>query len=216
MYTSPNVQIPAGRCSVAGDLRIPAEARAIVVLVHGSGVTRHDHGNSAVAMRLEHARFSTLRVDLLQEHETHDRHNVFDVGMQADRLLAVMRWLRNGRRLRSLPLGLYGTGIGSGVALTAADKAPQAVSALVLRGGRPDSALYDVSQVRAPMLFIDDEPDAGWVDMAYRKARAEKQLVQVRSASHIYSEPKAIEAVAEHAERWFSRYLERTPRQVEA
>lgn len=204
-----NVHIPAGRFTVEGDLHTTRHAAGIVVLVHGSGVTRRDRGNESVARRLERAGFATLLVDLLEEYETHDRHNVFDVGMQAERLLDVMHWLQGERRTRGLPLGLFGTGIGAGVVLRAAAKAPTAVRAIVCRGGRPDTALACVSDVRAPTLFMDDDPEGvpDWCETAYHAMRAPASIVRVASPSHLYREPDAINAVAQHAERWFSRHL---------
>ncbi|HET7362972.1 MAG TPA: alpha/beta hydrolase [Burkholderiales bacterium] len=206
-----NVHIPSGRFTVEGDLHTTRNAAGIVVLVHGSGVTRRDAGNESVARRLEQAHLATLLLDLLEEYETHDRHNVFDVGMQAERLLDVIRWLGAEKRTRSLPLGLFGSGIGAGVVLRAAAMAQPSVRAIVCRGGRPDSALPSVCDVRAPTLFIDDDPEAvpDWCDCAYRAMRAPASIVRVASPSHLYREPDALSAVAQHAERWFSRHLAR-------
>jgi dipeptidyl aminopeptidase/acylaminoacyl peptidase len=49
------------------------------------------------------------------------------------------------------------------------------------------------------------QPD--WVEAAYRAATAEKELVHVPSEGHRYREHDALEALAQHAERWFARYL---------
>ena len=196
-----NVHIPAGGFTVEGDLHSARAARGVVVFVHGSGVTRHDPGNEAVARRLLDAHFTTLLVDLLEEHETHDRHNVFDVGMQAERLLGLMRWLDAEPGTRSLPLGLFGSGIGAGVVLRAAAMAQPLVRAIVCRGGRPDTALPYVCDVRAPTLFIDDDPEAlpDWCETAYLAMRVPASIVRVASPSHLYREPDALSAVAQHA-----------------
>ena len=210
MRSSRNVHVPAGSCIVEGDLHAPQGADGLVVLVHGSGATRRDRANDVVAQRLEQARFATLLVDLLEGCETHDRHNVFDISLQAERLLGVLRWARAAPEARDLPIGLFGSDIGAGIVLVAAAKA-ESVRAIVCRGGRPDTALYHVAHVNAPTLFIDDDPLAGWVDSAYRAARGDKELVRVHSVSHVYAEAAAIEAVARHAERWFLRHLARSP-----
>jgi putative phosphoribosyl transferase len=202
-----HVHIPAGSFTIEGDLHTTRDSTGLVVFVHGSGITRAHPSNDAVARHLEEAGFATLLLDLLQDYETQHCGNVFDVAMQADRLLAVRGWLNAEARMHSLPVGLFGSGIGAGVVLTAAAKAPQGVSAVVCRGGRPDTGLYYVPQVSAPTLFIDDDRDAGWVEMAYRQSRADKHLVHVCSASHAYKEAAAIAAVADHAQHWFNRYL---------
>jgi putative phosphoribosyl transferase len=200
----------AGGLPLHGELHLPRNAPAIVVFVHGSGTTRHDPQNEFVAHRLQRHGLGTLLVDLLEDYETQERHNVFDVGMQAQRLVEVVRWLRAVEpHCEKLPVGYFGTGVGTGAALIAAARAPELVSAVVSRGGRPDTAVDWLPRVRAPTLFIDDEagvvPD--WVDAAFCACTAEKELVRVESPSHSYTEPEAIEAVAQHAERWFARHL---------
>lgn len=203
------VAIRAGGRLLAGDLHLPKSARAVTVFVHGSGTTRRDAQNEFVARRLERAGIGTLLVDLLEDYEARERHNVFDVDMQAQRLVEVVRWLHAEPRCAALPAGYFGAGVGTGVALIAAARSPELVSAIVSRGGRPDTAGEWLHRVKAPVLFIADErgvsPD--WVNAAYRACTAEKELVFVPSPSHLYKEPEAIDAVAEHAERWFALHL---------
>ena len=200
----------AGGLRLHGELHLPRKAAAAAVFVHGSGTTRHDAQNEFVAHRLQRAGFGTLLVDLLEDYETRDRHNVFDVDLQAQRLVEVVRWLRAAEpHCEALPIGYFGAGVGAGVALVAAARAPELVQAVVSRGGRPDTAAEWLARVRAPTLFIADEagvaPD--WVAAACDACSAERERVFVESPSHLYKEPEAIEAVARHAERWFTRHL---------
>src|SRR6187397_2684892 len=134
------LKIPVGERLLCAELRTAEHPAGIVVLVHGSGVTRHDALNRLVAARLVHAGFGALLVDLLQDCEAQERHNVFDVESQAQRLAAVKDWLRSQPATRALPIGYFGTGVGAGVAAMAAAQSPHGVAALVARGGRPDSA----------------------------------------------------------------------------
>jgi putative phosphoribosyl transferase len=204
------ISFPAGGLRLRGELYLPVEAPATVVFVHGSGTTRHDAQNELVARRLQHGGFGTLLVDLLTDDEALDRHNVFDVEMQALRLVDVVRWMRAAEpNCEALPIGYFGAGVGAGVALLAAARAPELVRAVVSRGGRPDTASDWLSRVRAPTLFITDEtrPGPNWVAIAFENCAAEKQIVFVESRSHLYKERAAAEAVAGHAERWFARHL---------
>src|SRR5690349_8332389 len=77
-----SVHVSAGGFTVEGDFHTTRNALGVVVVVHGSGVTRRERRNDTVARRLENVGFATLLVDLLEEAETRDRHNVFDVEMQ--------------------------------------------------------------------------------------------------------------------------------------
>lgn len=200
----------AGGVHLRGVLHLPRKASAVVVFVHGSGTTRHDPQNELVAHRLQRHGLGTLLVDLLDDYEVRERHNVFDVDMQAQRLIDVVRWLRAVEpHCESVPVGYFGGGVGAGVVLIAAARAPELVSAVVARGGRPDTAGDWLGRVKAPTLFIADETGAApdWVEAAFGGCAAEKERVFVDSPSHLYKEPEAIEAVAQHAGRWFARHL---------
>lgn len=181
----------------------------VVVLVHGSGADRHDARNRLVAASLVRAGFGTLLVDLLDERETQERHDAFDVELQAERLTAVKDWLRSQPATRALGIGYFATGVGTGVALMAAAKAAQGVRAVVCRGGRPDTALYRLPRLEAPTLFIAAAhgSDRQWVRAAHRAAGGCRELIRIPGAGDSFREPGAIEAVAEHACRWFARHL---------
>ena len=178
-----DLRIPAAGRQLCGELRMAERPAGIVVLVHGSGVTRQDPLNRFVAACVVRAGFAALLMDLLEECEAHDRHHIFDLETQA--------------------------GVGAGVALLAAAKAPQGVGALVARGGRPDTAFHCLYRIDAPTLFIASESgaDRDWVQAAYGATGAWKELVQIPSAGDSFREPHAIEAVAQHACRWFSWHL---------
>ena len=203
------LQIPVAEGQLCAELRLAERPAGMVVLVHGSGVTRHDALNRLVAARLVHAGFGALLVDLLHDCETQERHNVFDVETQAQRLTAVKEWLRSQPATHALAIGYFGTGVGAGVAAMAAAHSPQGVAALVVRGGRPDTALHLLGRVEAPTLFIasGSGTDQRWVEAAYRAAGGAKELVFIPSAGDDFREAGAIEAVAQRACHWFATHL---------
>ena len=180
----------------------------VIVLLHGSGVDRHDSCNRFVAARLVERGFATVLVDLLDECQARERHNVFDVEMQAARLLAVREWLGSQPATRRLRVGYFATGVGAGVALIAAAKAPRGVGAVVCRGGRPDAALHWLGRLHAATLFIAAAhgTDGDWLRAAHR-AVAGSELIRIPGAGDSFREAGAVEAVAEHACRWFGRHL---------
>jgi putative phosphoribosyl transferase len=200
--------IPLADGQLASDVDFPSGrqcAQGMVVFVHGSGVDRHDARNRAVAQVLSDAGFATVLIDLLRPRESRERHNVFDVEGRARRLAAALEWLQEHFPLAT---GLFGTGVGAGVALLAAARHPARVSAIVLRGGRPDTASFSLAAVEAPTLFIADGPDREpWSRQAMARMAGTKDLVIVPSPSQLFEEPGAIGAVADHARRWFSRYV---------
>lgn len=201
-----SVEIPTGERTLAAELEIPAQARGLVVLVHGSGVDRHDRRERLVAQTLCEAGFVALQPELLATAQALESQDAFAVDMQGARLLDALRWAGEAPWAKDLPLGVLGGGIGSAVALLAAARLPQRVNAVVCRGGRPDMALFWAPSVRAPTLFLVDED--GWpYREVYERLPVSKQLIVVPTASRRFEEPTAIERVAEEARRWFSRYL---------
>jgi putative phosphoribosyl transferase len=191
-------------------MHIPAGTTGVVAFAHGSGSSRLSPRNRFVARELQNAGLATLLMDLLEEDEAQDRDKVFDIELLASRLLSALHWLGNNPATRSLRVGYFGASTGAAAALVAAAREPAKISALVSRGGRPDMALPWLSKVKAPTLLIVGEHDApvlDWNEDAYRRLTTEKELVIVPGATHLFEEPGALEAVAQHACRWFVRYL---------
>ena len=121
------------------------------------------------------------------------------------------RWCRARTELRELPIGYFGASTGSAVALQAAARMPGEVDAIVSRGGRPDLAGEPaLAAVRAPTLLVvggEDTVVIGLNRSAMQHLRCEHRLEIVPGASHLFPEPGALEAVIDHAARWFERYL---------
>ncbi|MGE5502022.1 MAG: dienelactone hydrolase family protein, partial [Ignavibacteriales bacterium] len=90
--------------------------------------------------------------------------------------------------------------------------APERVSAVVSRGGRPDLASPRLGKVRAPTLLIvggDDEPVLGWNREALAELGGEGRLEVIPGATHLFEEPGALERVTALARAWFLQTLAR-------
>jgi fermentation-respiration switch protein FrsA (DUF1100 family) len=195
---------------LAGALHVPRSAYALVAFVHGSGSSRLSPRNKFVADALNSRGIATLLFDLLAPAEEADRSNVFDIPLLADRLIDAVNWVEGQSSLARLPLGLFGASTGAAAALVVAAKLPHRVGAVVSRGGRPDLAGGALDRVRAPTLLIVGGDDFGVIELneeALARLRAPKALEIVPGASHLFPEPGALEAVIDHAARWFERYL---------
>lgn len=205
-----NVQIAKGKLALEGVLGIPTDTRGVVVFAHGSGSGRLSPRNNFVARHLQRDRLATLLLDLLTEEEAEDRRKVFDIDLLADRLLLAKGWLETQPQTRSLGIAYFGASTGAGAALQAAAREPSNLKAVVSRGGRPDLAESYLPSVTAPTLLIvggHDEPVIGMNQAAYDLLACEKKLIIVPGATHLFEEPGTLEQVAEHAGRWFQRYL---------
>jgi pimeloyl-ACP methyl ester carboxylesterase len=209
------VEVRAGPVRLEANWNVPLGARGVVVFAHGSGSSRHSSRNRLVAGALQRESLATLLLDLLTvEEEEEDRssgHLRFDIGLLAGRLVGATEWLRGRPEAAGLPVGYFGASTGAAAALVAAARLPDEVAAVVSRGGRPDLAGDGLARVRAPTLLIvggDDVPVIGLNRKALaRLAAAEKELVIVPGATHLFEEPGTLEEVARLAADWFGRHL---------
>lgn len=212
------VEIPAAGVSLCGDLTLPASAPGLVLFAHGSGSSRLSPRNRAVAAHLVEAGFGTLLLDLLSaDEERREQAGAvlrFDVELLGRRLVAVLDWLAVRPSTAGLPVGLFGASTGAAAALIAAVERPDAVRAVVSRGGRPDLAGAVLGAVRAPTLLIVGGDDLEVLELNRRALAALKapaELSIVPGATHLFEEPGTLERVAELAAWWFKEHLTGSP-----
>jgi putative phosphoribosyl transferase len=208
------VRVSAGPVELEGNLGVPDGAEGIVLFAHGSGSGRHSPRNRYVARALREANLATLLIDLLtpdeEEVDLRTGHLRFDIGLLAERLAGATDWLVQNPDTQHLRIGYFGASTGAGAALVAAAERPEAVGAVVSRGGRPDLAGDALPLVEAPTLLIvggNDVPVIGMNEEALQRLRAEKRLEIIPGATHLFEEPGALEEVARLAAGWFARYL---------
>jgi putative phosphoribosyl transferase len=200
---------------LAGTLRIPRDAKAVVVFAHGSGSSRFSPRNIMVAEALAKAGLATLLFDLLTPEEAADRRNVFDVHLLAQRLIAAVKWIDSDPALGGLNLGLFGASTGAAAALLAAAELGERVGAVVSRGGRPDLAGDALDQVHVPTLLVVGGADREVIalnEQAFAHLKGPKSLAIVPRATHLFAEKGALEAVIDHATRWFATQFDTRPR----
>jgi len=208
-----NIPLPDGRALV-GDVGMADAAVGTVVFAHGGGSSRTSPRNRNVAGSLREHRLHTVLFDLLtpeeQEIDETTRHLRFDVELLAGRLIATTGWLRQQTSTEALPIGYFGASTGAAAALIAAAQRPDGIGAVVSRGGRADLAGTHLAHVRAPTLLIVGSNDSVVVDLnrqALAELRVEATLEIVPGATHLFSEPGAIETVADLAGNWFESHL---------
>jgi len=210
------VQMLSMGVRLEGILSIPQDAKGIVLFVHGSGSSRQSPRNQYVAQTLQEAGLATLLFDLLTPEEEQvdlrTRHMRFDVNMLAHRTAGAIEWLDLEPSVREFNIGLFGSSTGAAAALMAAAELPEKVEAIVSRGGRPDLAEEFLSRVQAPTLLIVGSLDELVIELNEKalkqvQAGAEKKLVIVPGASHLFEEPGALEQAARIANDWFQKHL---------
>ena len=205
------VSIAVDGVVVEGTLALPVSPSGMVLFAHGSGSSRLSPRNNAVAAELRKAGLGTLLMDLLSESEDPDTRRRFDIAMLARRLGAATDWLADYPATRSVPIGLFGASTGAAAALALAAQRPEAVAAVVSRGGRPELAGRDIlAAVRAPTLLIVGSLDTEVVHLntdAHAHMTCEKRIDIVEGATHLFEEPGRLDVVAQLAAQWFTRWL---------
>lgn len=201
------VTLPLGLSAI---LRIPESAKALIVLVHASGTSCANPRHRAVAQSFYHSGFATLLLDLVNGSESDDDQLRGNVAALAERLCGVVDWIGSEPQLRDLPLGFFAGNSGAATAFAAASKLGGRISAIVSRGGRPDLAGDSLETVNVPALLIvggQDTPVIASNEQALARLKGRKEMEIIAGASHFFTEPGALTAVAKHATQWFDLRL---------
>jgi len=211
------IEVPVGTTNLDGNLVVPEHARGVVLFAHGSGSSRHSPRNRFVATFLQNEGLATLLIDLLTPSEdavdVMTAHHRFDIELLANRLIAAVDWLGQNPLTKYLAIGCFGASTGAAAALVAAAERPHGGVAVVSRGGRPDLAGPLLPRVKAPTLLVVGSNDLACIplnrDAHAKLGSAEKQVVLVAGATHLFEEQGTLDEVARLAAEWFARYLRR-------
>jgi putative phosphoribosyl transferase len=208
------MKISVGNVEVEGTLTLPPGAKGVVLFAHGSGSSRFSPRNQYVAKEFNKAKIATLLFDLLtQEEEETDVVTAeyrFNIALLAERLIGATEGLRNDPSTKPLAFGYFGASTGAAAALIAAAKLPKKIAAVVSRGGRPDLAGEYLPSVAAPTLLLVGGLDTDVIELnheAMDQMSAEKKLVIIPGATHLFEEPGKLEEVAKFSIDWFMRYF---------
>lgn len=204
-----------GPGELEADLVVPDGAKGLVVLVQGSGSTRQSPRNRFVAAVLQNAGLATVVLDLLTSDEVAEdavsARLRFHLRLLTGPVLAVTRSILALPRTRGLRICYLGADTGAAAALAAAAAMPEAIAAVVARGGRIDLVEpQTLRRVRAPVLLIVGGKDerALQINRGVFTYLAAAELNVIPGAAHPFEEPGALGAVAQLAARWFERHLD--------
>jgi putative phosphoribosyl transferase len=204
------VNIPVNSISLEGILTIPANAKGIVIFVHGSGSSRLSPRNNFVAEVLQKASLATLLFDLLTEEEDLTYENRFNIELLTERIITVTNWIKKQPNTKNLTIGYFGASTGAAAAIKAAAKLGSMIKTIVSRGGRPDLAGKALGQIQTSILLIVGSNDFEVIQLnqqASQLIKAKKELTLVSGATHLFEEPGTLEQAANLASNWFKQEL---------
>ncbi|MEX0775749.1 MAG: alpha/beta family hydrolase [Phycisphaeraceae bacterium] len=209
-----DVTVSAAGVALPGFLALPDGAGGLVIFAHGSGSSRFSRRNQFVADVLNQDGLATLLFDLLtaEEHAVDEqtRAHRFDIGMLARRLTGVVDWAQKQPVMAQQRIGLFGSSTGAAAALISAAQRPEAVTAVVSRGGRPDLAEEALSRVQAHTLLIVGSLDEQVIELnrqAAAQMNSPPRIEIVPGATHLFEEPGTLEQVAQLARDWCKWHL---------
>jgi putative phosphoribosyl transferase len=207
---APPALVLAGPCQLPAAWLVPPQAVGCVVFAHAADSPGEHARNLHLAQVLHSHGLATLLLQLLQEPETDERKSTDDTGLLAERLQDVLQWVHAQAEWAALPLGVMASDKGAAAALIVAAQLPRLVSAIVTRGGRPDTAINHLTGLLAPTLMLVGAKDPYVLRLNRAAALAMPCTVEVRTvvrATHHFEEPGTLDLVASAAAEWFKTWF---------
>lgn len=206
-----SLKIHLDKINLPGDLLVPENPIGLVIFSHGSGSSRFSPRNKYVAECLQERRLATFLFDLLTQEEDQVSSQRFNIQLLSQRLVKVTQYLMEVPILGMLPIGYFGASTGAASALFAASVLSDTIKAVVSRGGRPDLAMSQLPEVKAPTLLIVGELDFQVITLnqqAMEKMPGTKSLKIIKGATHLFEEEGTLGQVAKYSGDWFIHYLQ--------
>jgi putative phosphoribosyl transferase len=205
-------RVAIGAQRLSGELAVPAASAGLVMFAEGGAGSYAAGLSRQLAQVLHRHHLSTLLFDLWTDQESDDRRLMSDVPLLSGRVEQALEWTLQQPLMAGLRIGVFGACAGAAAALVAAAARPGHVAAVVSRSGRPDFAAYCLARVTAPTLLIVGARDRRALQ-ASREALpllgGPRRLEVVPDAGPSFSEPGALDGMAELAADWFERHLAR-------
>ena len=174
-----DVSITFSGTTLPGRVRVPSDARALVMMVGTSAGARLDPRNNATADVLHRAGLATALVDLVLPGESPTAPKGPGELFFVNRLIAVTDRIRTGSGLEEMPVGYLGTGIGAAAALWTASLLRSEIGSVVAIDWLPAGAEPYLAFIEAPTLLIVAERDHQLLDLnarALARLRHESRL----------------------------------------
>ncbi len=204
------VSIPVHDAVLEGELSIPENAKALVVVLDEE---RHKAGCRDIAHVLNTHDFATLVVTLVTraERENGTAHAVSrDIPRLSQRLQDVTAWARNAPETRRFMIGYMAFSEDAAPALIDVARHQDIVGAVVACAGRTDLAERFLPFVRRPLLLVacGHDPDNLAVNReALEKINSTCELHVLPDADSVFATVRALNETAQKAASWFDAYL---------
>lgn len=149
-----NLRIPVDKDYMYGVLTKPSNCKGIVLLCMGSRVNRHKIHNTYLQNSLVENGYATLSMDLLTpiEEESYDKR--FNLDLNTNRMLSVIRWIRDYEITEGLPVSVMGIDNGALISLEASLKSENLISKLILRNEDILDIISEKGAIKLPKTLV--------------------------------------------------------------
>lgn len=209
-----HVHIPCPRVGLWGELAVPHEPRAMVILVHDSKDGWTDCRNWPIAWKLYRSGFATLLVNLLDPEEQALQYAKgfphFEMPLLVERLAAIVRWARARDDAAPMKTGVLASKMAAAASIEAAVNGI-AIDALACKAARTDLVQDIAPRLAVPILLVADEGDHRSRKRHWEFSRAlgcDKKLVTLKGCRHRSNDEMSTLQTAQLAVDWFSLHLE--------
>lgn len=149
-----NLRIPVDKDYMYGVLTKPSNCKGIVLLCMGSRVNRHKIHNTYLQNSLVENGYATLSMDLLTpiEEESYDKR--FSLDLNTNRMLFVIRWIRDYEITENLPISVMGIDNGALISLEASLKSENLIANLILRNEDILDIISEKGAIKLPKTLV--------------------------------------------------------------
>lgn len=137
----------------------PANAHAVVVLTHGTGLCRTNRHLRHIVGTFYANRIALVTADVLTAYELADHKCRLDTELVSQRLIMLVQYLRELPLFSDLPVSFIGIGTGADGVLSAAARIPGDISAVAAINGLKINAgnLKKIFPPSLPVLLLQQE-----------------------------------------------------------
>lgn len=209
------VRIRLMNADISAHISLPRNRRGLVVFAGGAGSGSASHVTRRLAELLNQDGFGTLTADLIVDNERvlNERSGSVCDGLDllAQRLVAITDWVAMQHRLKDLPVGFFGLGIGAPAAIIASTKR-LGVGAVVACGGRLARVEAFAAHVSAAALFLSGYDEIEILGqqqnvIARLPYSTTRRFEIVGWSTDPLFDPCAVDHVATLARTWFASHL---------
>jgi hypothetical protein len=209
IYQKSSVSMFTGYDVVTGQLTVPVNVNAFVIIANENSSSRISRRNKMISNYFSKKNIGTFTLNLLSPDEEKSYTNQLNIPLLAERLRNVTIDLLDHPSCKNCLFGYFGSDAVAAAALMAASDLPE-IKSIVSWRGRPDLVIKYLPFIYAPTLFIVDSYDDDiykFNEHSFHFLNCKKDLEFLAGNSFFLNEKDRIGKVSVKASEWFNTHL---------